>query len=85
MNEKIEPLPQIETGNDLIDNALNTGQNKMMAEISILHKRQIIRRVKLIKILATNNNHGDVDLMGAALSHISDKLQEIVDDYDHGE
>ena len=39
---------------------------------------QLARELAVIKDIAKNNNHGDVDIMGATLSQIEDMLTAIL-------
>ena len=54
--------------------------------VATLHKAQMLKRVTDIKEVAKNNqtngSFGSMDIMGAALNHIEEMADAILDDYE---
>lgn len=76
-----EDPTQIKTGNIQLDNAINNGINLARGKAAILHRRQMVKRFEVIKSIASANNHGNVNIMGATLSHIAELAEHAIHDY----
>jgi hypothetical protein len=74
-------IPKTDTGNVFIDNALDNNMNMARLQAATVHKRQMIKRIGIIRDVARKNNIGNVDIQGAALSHIVDLADALFRDY----
>jgi hypothetical protein len=72
---------QAKTGNHLIDNALNAGMNHARLQAAAVHKRQILKRVTVIRDMAHNNKAGGLEVLQAALEQIGHLAETILKDY----
>jgi hypothetical protein len=72
---------KVDTGNIHIDNTIENGINQGRLQAAFIHRNQILKRVEVIRTISRNNNHGDVDIQGAALSQIEEMAEAIIHDY----
>jgi hypothetical protein len=59
--------------------------NMARLQAATVHKRQMLKRVIVIRDIARANNHGNIDISGAALSQIEVLATTLLDDYSEKE
>ena len=61
----------------ILDNSMNLAR----AQATVLHKKQMLMRIKIIQDVARCNNMGDANIMGASLDHIVELCESVLHDY----
>jgi len=67
--------------NPITEQVLGPTINATLAQAKAIHVKQLLKRLNVIKELASVNNHGDVNIMGATMSHIADMCQQAINDF----
>jgi hypothetical protein len=67
---------------DLHSMILDNSMNLARAQAAVIHKKQMLTRIKIIQNIARCNNMGDADIMGASLDHIVELCESLLHDYD---
>jgi hypothetical protein len=74
-------VPDYTNPRDLHDLILNNSMNLGRAQAAVIHKKQMLMRIKIIQDVARCNNMGDADIMGASLDHIVELCESVLHDY----
>jgi hypothetical protein len=82
IKDDIDEIIQAKTGNMQIDNVLNADMNHARLQAAAVHKRQILKRVTVIRSMALNNKAGGLEVLQAALAQIGHLAEGILKDYD---